>query len=50
MSFYLSVTDKEGNVIPGPDGSELQGGTTNLSTIASMIIQKGLKHGEYTVF
>ena len=50
MGYFFMVTDKDGKVERNATGRELQGGTTNLSTVARTIADRGLKDGEYSVF
>ena len=50
MGYFFMVTDKDGEVKRDATGSELRGGTTNLSTVARTIADMGLKDGQYSVF
>jgi len=51
MGYYYRITDKKGNVmVRDITGSELLGGTTNLSTVVRAVADRWSEDEEYSFF
>ena len=50
MAYFYRITDKKGNVIKDVTGSDLHGGTTNLSTVVRAVADRWSEDEDYSFF